>query len=59
MYDYKCVNAQHIKEGLTLKIICKATDGICHFVRYCPTKKQLEHSEGARTCKLNPDNENK
>jgi hypothetical protein len=56
MNDYKCVNAQIIKQGLFQKITCSAMeDGLCACIRYCPTKKSIEHSDMAQYCLKNPN----
>lgn len=36
-------------------MICKATGNLCGFIRYCPTKKDVEHTEMAQYCLNNPN----
>lgn len=55
MNNYKCPNAQIIKQGIYQCIKCKANNNNCAFVRYCPNKKSIEHTDMARYCIYNPE----
>lgn len=54
MNNYMCPNAQIIKQGVYQSIQCKANNNNCSFVRYCPNKKSIEHTDMARYCIYNP-----
>lgn len=56
MNDYKCVNAQIVKQGLYEAILCKALNNdVCCCIRYCPVKKSIEHNDLAVYCLKNPN----
>lgn len=56
MNNYICENGIIIKNGITQCIQCKALkNDLCCCMRYCPTKKSIEHTEMAQYCKYNPN----
>lgn len=59
MNDYKCPFAERRKEGFKIWLHCKIWDDVCPFMRYCRTKRDVEHSASARECSLFLKNKNK
>ena len=56
MNNYVCVNATIEKIGLCEFINCKAKNNkLCSCMRYCETKKSIEHNDLAQYCELNPN----
>ena len=54
MNNYVCENATIIKQGIYQSIRCKTLNDNCCCVRYCPTKKSIEHNDMAKYCLKNP-----
>lgn len=50
MNNYTCEYAKIIKQGIYEKIICLKDNTICPFVRYCTSKKSIEHNDMAIHC---------
>lgn len=59
MNNYKCPFAEHKKEGFKVWLKCNIQNDICPCIRYCPTKKDVEHSESAPQCKRFLNNKDK
>lgn len=59
MNNYKCPFAEHKKEGFKVWLKCNIQNDICPFIRYCPTKKDVEHSERAPQCQRFLNNKDK
>lgn len=56
MNNYKCPNAVFEVNGISQCIRCKAMkNDYCGCVRYCPTKRAIEHNEMAEYCLKNPE----
>lgn len=53
MNNYICENAEIIKHGIYQAIRCRATGENCCHIRYCPTKKSIEHNDSAQYCLKN------
>ena len=58
MNNYKCAYAEKRKQGLTQSIWCKKTNSYCVFVRYCPTKREIELTDDSQKCVDNPYKQN-
>lgn len=52
MNNYKCPYGEMHKENFKQWIQCEKQNDICVFIRYCPTKRSVEHSENARYCPI-------
>lgn len=50
MFNYDCPNAEKRQKGIMHYFWCKAYDNICPHQRFCPTKKDVEHTPLAVTC---------
>ena len=53
MFNYVCPYAERRKKGLMNYLWCLQIDNICPFQRFCPTKKDVEHTPNATQCDYN------
>lgn len=58
MFNYSCPHADKRVKGLLHYLYCKKIDNICPFQRFCPTKREVEHTTLAPSCEYKND-ENK
>lgn len=50
MYDYKCPFGVRVQKSHSVGIQCSVQNTLCGFQRYCPTKRDIEHSPNAQNC---------
>lgn len=53
MFNYVCPHAERRQKGIMKYLWCKKIDNICANQRFCPTKRDVEHTTLAPRCTLN------
>ena len=52
MFNYTCPHAEKRQKGIMHYLWCKKIDNICAFQRFCPTKREVEHTVLAPECTI-------
>ena len=50
--DVQCPYSKHKQQGYTEWKECTIINDYCHYMRRCPTKNEVVHSQGAVTCPI-------
>lgn len=50
--DIYCPYSKHVKKGFTEYKECTLSNGYCGFIRRCPTRNTVIHTQGVLTCAL-------